>query len=327
MPFRIKVSLAVLLSLLTLLFVGPLITTVPPLENTVSAVSLADADSKFIDLGDLNVHYKTAGDPAADHVFILIHGFGSSLYTWHKLMPALAEQGYVLAFDRIAFGLTERPMRGDWTGESPYSDGAQREQLVELMTALGIDKAVLLGHSSGGALAAEFALEYPDKVEALVLFDPAVFRTGGAPAWSRFLLHTPQLNRIGPLIMRQFGGEPGQNFLKSAWYDPEKLSDDDRAAYQETLSVHDWDKALWELSKANQNTNLSKQLGAIEQPVLLISGEEDKVVPLDYTQRLADELGQAELETFSACGHIPQEECPDRVIPAVLAWLNTTLEP
>lgn len=325
MPFRIKISLAILLSLLTLVIVGPLITTVRPLENTVEAQSLADTDSQFIDLPGLKVHYKTAGDPAAKHTFILMHGFGSSLYSWHNLMPVLAEQGYVIAFDRIAFGLTERPLKGTWKGESPYSDKAQREQLLEFMDALGISKAVFVGHSSGAALAAEFALEHPEKVEALVLFDPAVFRTGGAPAWSRFLLNTPQMNRIGPLLMRQFGGEPGINFLKAAWNDPAKLTDADMAAYQKPLTINDWDKALWELSKANQNTNLAKSLAQLQQPVLVLAGEEDKVVPLEFSQRLADELGNAEFKTFANCGHVPQEECSEEVVPEVLSWLAKTL--
>ena len=325
MPFRIKISLAVLLSLLTLLIIGTLITTVRPLENTVDSESLADADSQFIDLRDLKVHYKTAGDPNSETSFILLHGFGSSLYTWHELMPVLAERAYVVAFDRIAFGLTERPLKEDWTGKSPYSQAAQREQLLELMNALGIDKAVLIGHSSGAALAAEFALERPEKVEALLLFDPAVYRTGGAPAWTKFLLNTPQMNRIGPLLMRQFGGEPGLNFLKAAWADPDKLTDADMAAYQRPLSIHDWDKALWELSKANQNSNLAKRLAELRPPVLILSGEEDKVVPLELSQRLAADLDTATLISFERCGHVPQEECPEERIPELLERLDKTL--
>lgn len=325
MPFRIRVSLAILLSLLSLLAIGPLITPVRPLQNTVSAESLADSDSQFLGLDTLKLHYKTAGSPGADVAFVLVHGFGSSLYTWHKLMPELATRGFVIAFDRPAFGLTERPLKGQWTGDSPYSQTAQLEQMRELMKALKLKQAVLVGHSSGGALITEFALRYPEQSLAMILLDPAIYITGGPPAWSRFLLQTPQMNRVGPLLMRQFAGEPGTNFLKAAWSKPEKLDDEALAAYQKPLSIDNWDKALWEFSKASQAPNFLKKLGEISIPALVLAGEDDSIVRPELSKRLADELANASFFSFSHCGHVPQEECPQDVMAAITPWLDKTL--
>jgi pimeloyl-ACP methyl ester carboxylesterase len=67
---------------------------------------------------------------------------------------------------------------------------------------LNIREAILIGHSAGGTVVMNVALRHPDRVAALVLVDPAIYTSGGAPGWIRPLLGTPQLRRIGPLIAR-----------------------------------------------------------------------------------------------------------------------------
>ena len=124
MPFRIRITLAVLFSFLGLLFIGPLIFPVVPLTDTVSGRELADDDSQFIEVNGLELHYKIYGDEANGPTFVLLHGFGSSLYTWHKVAPELAEFGRVIAFDRPASGLTERILRADWETNSLHQRGA-----------------------------------------------------------------------------------------------------------------------------------------------------------------------------------------------------------
>ena len=88
------------------------------------------------------MHTKTAGQ--GELPLVLLHGFGASTYTWREVWEPLAQDHPVVAFDRPAFGLTERPMPGDWAGRSPYSAEAQVDQTVALMDKLGIDQAVLV---------------------------------------------------------------------------------------------------------------------------------------------------------------------------------------
>ena len=97
MPFRIKVSLAALVFVLTLLLVGPLVVPIPPLSDTVPAAQLADPDSRFIKVDGLSVHYKTSSLTPPDDAptFVLLHGFGSSIYTWHKVMDTVRRFGAV----------------------------------------------------------------------------------------------------------------------------------------------------------------------------------------------------------------------------------------
>jgi pimeloyl-ACP methyl ester carboxylesterase len=132
--------------------VGPFLVPVRPLKGTVPPEQLADADSRFIDVNGVKMHYKTLG--SGEPALILLHGFAASTFNWRAVMAPLAELGTVVAYDRPSSGLTERPLPGDWTGESPYSPDAQVAQLVGLMDALGISQAVLIGNSAGGTVAA-----------------------------------------------------------------------------------------------------------------------------------------------------------------------------
>lgn len=110
-----RITLAVLAAILFAVLVGPFVIPVPPLKGTLPPQALADADSQFIEINGLSVHVKTRGQ--GQPVFVLLHGFGASLYSWHSVMEPLSQLGTVIAFDRPAFGLSERPLA--WKGNSP----------------------------------------------------------------------------------------------------------------------------------------------------------------------------------------------------------------
>ena len=117
-----RTALILVGALLALLIIGPFLIPVPPLEGTVPPQQLADPDSRFIEINGLAVHYKQLGQ--GQPTFILLHGFGASLFSWREVMAPLADMGTVVAFDRPAFGLTARPMPGEWESDSPYSAAA-----------------------------------------------------------------------------------------------------------------------------------------------------------------------------------------------------------
>lgn len=321
MPFRLKVSLAILLGILTLLFVGPLIVPIRPLPDTVPARDLADPDSQFIELDGIDFHYKRAGtDLAQPPAFVLLHGFGSGSYTWHSVIDELGLLGPAYAFDRPAFGLSERPLPGDWDGENPYSFEAQTEQTLRFMDVLGLEQAILVAHSAGASIALDLALQQPERISGLVLVGAAIYGSGSSAA-ARLFMRTPQLKRVGPLIMRQFAAQPGRDFLDSAWSDPDKIDDEVLEAYTKPLSVNDWDKALWEFTKANRPPELGEQLGSVSVPVLVITGANDAIVDPELSEQLANKLPNATFASFDSCGHLPQEECPEPFAAVVTDWV------
>ncbi|MBN2548001.1 MAG: alpha/beta hydrolase [Anaerolineales bacterium] len=298
-----------------LVLVGPFLVPIPPLEGIQLIEQLAEADSRFINIEDLQVHYKITG--RGNPPLVLLHGFGASLFSWREVMEPFGQEHRVVAFDRPAFGLTERPM--EWQGDNPYSPESQARLTIGLMDQLDIEKAILVGNSAGGSIAVLTALRYPERVQALILVDPAIY-TGGSPSWFAPIAKTPQMQRIGPLIARNILGR-GSTLINQAWHDPSKITAEVLEGYIKPTRVENWDRALWHLTTASQDLNLDQQLDQLKLPVLVITGDDDRIVPTEDSIRLAGELPNAELVVIPACGHVPHEECPQAFLEAVLDFL------
>jgi len=317
------VLLVVLGLLLAALLIVPLLIPVPALEDTVPPEQLADGDSRFISVGGLTVHYKEKGKEQGQEelALVLLHGFGASVFSWREVLSPLAELGRVVAFDRPAYGLTERPLPGEWEGENPYGADAQVALTVGLMDALDIERAILVGNSAGGTVAMRTALVHPQRVAALVLVDPAVYGGGGMPGWLRPFLDTPQMRRIGPLIARRIRSW-GLDFARSAWHDPTLITAEVWDGYLKPLGADNWDRALWESTRASQPSDLPERLDELRLPVLVITGDDDRIVPTEKSVRLAGELPDADLVVIPNCGHVPHEECPGPFLEAVVGFLR-----
>lgn len=318
----LKAGLIVLGVILILALVGPFLVPVPPLEGTLPPEALADEDSQFVEINGLKTHLKTMGQ--GEPVFILLHGFGASLYSWQAVMEPLSRFGAVIAFDRPAFGLTERPLA--WEGQNPYSREAQIASVIGLMDHFGVEKAILVGNSAGGTVAMQTALAHPDRVFALILVDPAVYSGGGTPSWLRPLLATPQMRRLGPLIARQIQ-QRGPELINLAWHNPDLITPETIELYRKPLQVANWDKALWEFTLASGPTGLEQRLSKLDMPVLVITGDDDRIVPTEQSIRLASELPNADLVVIPEAGHVPHEERPDKFIEAVEAFLSKLPQP
>jgi len=334
------------LALLFLLFVGlaaivPLLLPIPDLKGSQSAASIAAEDpgsGRFVDLGGLSIYVEERAPPVAADAqaeggrrppLLLLHGFFfTSTHTWKRVLDPLAVGGRVIAFDRPAFGLSARPLPalGDdefADGDDPYSPEAQVAQTLALMDTLGIDGAILIGSSTGGVLALRVALTRPDRVRALVLIAP-VLASGGAPGWLRALLDTPQLRRIGPLLTRSVRDRVDE-FIGDAWHDPSLVDGAIRDGYSRGLRVDDWDRGLWRHTLAYRSADeLLPRLGELQLPVLVITGDDDRVVDPAESERLVGALvrADAELVTIGECGHLPQEECPAQTLAAIEGFVD-----
>jgi pimeloyl-ACP methyl ester carboxylesterase len=318
----------VLVTVLAALVVVPLVWPVPELTDTVDPKTLADTDSRFIDIDGLSVHYKawswpqvgaTAEPTRVPEAFILLHGFGASSFSWQPVAGRLGESMPVVAFDRPAFGLTSRPL--SWAGRDPYSPEYQADLVVKLMDRLGIERAVLIGHSAGGQIAALTSARHPERVRALVLEDAAIF-AGGSPTWIAPLLRTPQMMRIGPLLSRQLAGQPGTDFIRSAWHDPSKITASTFEGYRKPLRSKDWDRALWLLTVAPRPSDVPGIVATIRVPTLVLTGDDDRIVPPADSARVAALVAGARLVTVRDCGHLPHEERPDEFMAAVSDFLD-----
>lgn len=324
MKKSIQIILILLGILLLALLIGPFLVPVRPLEGLQPPAALAQENSEFLTLpypgtDGIDIHYRRGGE--GEPAFVLLHGFASSLFTWDEVFDDFAARGQTLAYDRPPFGLSERLVKGDWAGPNPYAPDAAIEQLAALMDNQDMDRAVLVGNSAGGTVALRMALAHPERVSGLILVSPAVYAGGGAPGFIQPLLSTPQLQRLGPLVSRTFLSL-GDSLESQAYHDPGRITDEQRAKARLGLQVANWDEALWAFTTASQASDLAERLNEITVPVLVVTGDDDRIVPTEQSIRLAGELPNAELVVIPACGHVAQEECEAEFMAAVAEWLN-----
>ena len=232
-----------------MMLVGPFLIPVPRLKGTFPRRELADDDSEFIDVNNLEIHVKKMGH--GEPVFLLLHGFAASLYSWSAVMKPLGELGTVIAFDRPGFGLSGHPLT--WQGRNPYSPEAQVELVTGLLDHYGVRQAVLVGSSAGGMVSLQMALAHPERVSALVLVDPAVYHAGGAPGWLQPMLASPQMRRLGPLVTRQMLSH-GRDLIKLAWHDPNRLTPEMVEYYLKPFKVDNWDQSIMGIHSRQPST-------------------------------------------------------------------------
>lgn len=326
----IKTILIVLASILglfiLLVVVGPFLIPIQPLEGLVSAQEAASENSQFVTIpfegtDGIAIHYieEASASLEAETTFVLIHGSVYNAFTWNEVMDFFGEQGRAIAYDQIPYGLSEKLVVGDWDDTNPYSSDAAVEQLFLFLDALEVDKVVLVGNSYGSVLAMQAALARPERVEALVLADAAVYVQEEMPA---FVMKLPQVQRMGPLAARQIGGS--EAFVRQTYLDPDQITDERMNLTLIHTEVEDWDVALWEYLRVwgTDGPDIAAQISEIQQPVLVLTGDSDAVVPVEDSQRLDIELPNSELVILPSCGHVPQEECPAAFEEAVGAWLS-----
>jgi pimeloyl-ACP methyl ester carboxylesterase len=320
------------LLIVILLIVGPFLIPVTPIEGLASPTQSASNESKFITIpfegtDGIDIHYLESGSILDDqpYTFVLLHGSNFNAFTWNAVIDFFGEYGYVVAYDQIPYGLSEKLVAGDWTADNPYSSAAAIEHLFSFLDALGINNVVLVGNSYGATLAVQATLANPDRITGLILVDAAVYVQEEMPPW---LLNSPQMQHIGPIFARQLG--QSEAFINQTYFDPKKISQERMRLTTIQTEVDNWDFAYWEyLSVWGTNTpDYVSRLPEIQQPTLIISGDNDRVVPITDSERLDNELPNSELIVLENCGHVPQEECPTKFKDAIrtgLVWISEVM--
>lgn len=262
--------------------------------------------SQFTELADHEVHFVTAGDPISDRLVILLHGFGASAFSWKYVLDEI-DDSFVIAYDRAAFGFTERPATFD---QNPYGVESQLEVIDGFIDLFGENKEVyLLGHSAGGSMAMAYAIENSERLTGLILEAPAIYSSGGGPSWLNWVFSIPQLDHLGPLLVSSIATS-GLDLLYESYEDQSLVTDEILAGYTKPLEVIGWEKAFWEFNKATRPTGLQELIPAITLPVLVITGDNDTVVATEDSILLASELPNADLAIIENTGHLPNEEKP-----------------
>ena len=252
------------------------------------------AAAQFMQIEDTRIRYDVRGEGPT---VVMLHGFASSLDVWRRLTTELETEYQVVRLDMKGFGWTDRP-------EGDYSPQAQAELVWGLLEKLNIDDFSLVAHSWGSSVALQMALEKPERIKRIALYDAWVYEEQ-LPAffvWSR----SPG---FGETMFRLWYKERAEDRLAMAFYDPEKWVDQSFIeSVDSTLDRPATVTAALAAVRAQRYEEIQNRYGEIQLPVLLIWGEQDQVAPLWVAHRLASELPYSQLETYGSCGHFPMIE-------------------
>lgn len=264
----------------------------------------------LVDMGGFRLHIRDTGLKSAPTI-ILLHGFGSSLQTWDLWAGPLERAHRVVRLDLPGAGLSDPDPTGD------YTDARTHALILKLMDKLDIKQAVFVGNSLGGRIAWTFTAKHPERVSKLVLIAPDGFASPGFAYGQK--AEVPALLSIMSYVLPKALYRPN---IEAAYADPKRLTDAvfDRY-YDLTLAPGSRDALL---ARMQQTVLVDPRpiLPKITQPVLLLWGKKDALIPVANAQDYLKALSNARLTTFDTLGHVPHEEDAGASLVPLLAFLR-----
>ena len=310
---------------LALILVVPFLIPVQT-SGTATYKEVAGEGATFASAQGIDIYYEKTDfvcqegkDCSNPPVIFLMHGFGANTFSFRELTEPLSQLGDVIAYDRPGFGLSERPT--SWEGENPYGSIGQDLILDQLITEFASGRDVILvGHSAGGTLAAQYVVDNKDAIQGLILISPAILSNGGSPSWLNWVFSIPQLDHLGPLLVSSIASS-GMDLLNESWYNKDLITEEVKAGYREPLSVIGWEEGFWEFNRAPRAFDVKDRLDEITVPTLLITGDTDTVVATANTEALANMIKDSVLFVIPQSGHLAQEETPADTMKAIqVVW-------
>jgi len=264
--------------------------------------------ARYVLIDATRIRYIDAGHGAP---VVFLHGLGASMYAWRKNLAVVAAAGFrVIAFDNRGFGLSDKP-------PAPYDNAAYARLAIALMDSLRLTDAVLVGHSMGGAIAAEVAIEYPQRVRGLVLVGSA-----GLGAREPLLFRMARWPVLGRVAFAFRGRGFTARLLKSTYFDPRKVTEADVDQYYAPVAQPAYGRALLGVLGQFRFDALEARLDRIATPTVVLWGEEDRWVPLGLGRALAAGITRSAFVSVPRAGHSVQEEAPDEVNHLVIRFLK-----
>src|SRR6478752_546793 len=257
-------------------------------------------------------------------VLLLLHGLGCDRHTWDPVWNRLARRYTLLAPDLLGHGESDKP-RGD------YSPGGYANGMRDLLTVLGIDKVTVLGHSFGGAVAMQFAYQFPERTERLALVDPgglgnevsALIRSLGLPGYDLVLraLTAPVVRQVNVTALKMLSrtGVPELRDLGEVAAILDSLKDPGKryAVHKLVTGVIDW---------RGQNVTMRDRAYLTEaMPLWIVWGADDHVLPASHAETAREIAPRAQVTVLKDAGHFPHRDHPDAFVDLLTGFMDSTV--
>jgi len=267
-------------------------------------------ESRYATIDGVKVRYVRAGSGPP---LVLLHGFGSAIYTWSEVFQPLAREHDVVAIDLPGFGASDQP--------ADLSFELYPRVVVGLMDELGLTRASLVGSSMGGAAALLVAARHPERVDKLVLIDSAGFNLDPAdrPLVVR-LVGSSVAPLLGRLPIRRILTRAA---LRQVFFDPAMITAEREEEYVAPMLRPGAATAIRSLmaSRGGDKAAMAATLSRVNAPTLVLWGADDRWIPAAQADLFVAALPGSRKKLLAACGHLPQEERPAETIEAIRSFL------
>jgi pimeloyl-ACP methyl ester carboxylesterase len=270
------------------------------------------------------VHYRDEGDESKP-VIVLVHGSNASLHTWEPWVEIMKSDYRVISMDLPAHGLTGA------TPDKDYSSQAQVNTVQAIVSHLDVDSFVLGGNSMGGGVTWRYTLQYPEKVQAMLLVD-----SSGLPQFRRRPVADDGESKDSPLIftlMSKAWFRAAARYLdpyfltvqglKSAYNNSPVVTDELIDRYYE-LAIREGSReaTISRFSGFGSRSSEPVDVTYLNMPALIMWGAEDALIPVSVADQFATALENTTLVVYDDVGHAPMEEIAERSAADVVSFLE-----
>ena len=277
-------------------------------------VKYAKSPSSFISIDGMDVHYRDEGNLDDTVPIVLIHGTGSSLHTFNDWSAVLKNEYRVVRMDLPAFGLT-----GPFPNRN-YSIENYVDFVEHFLSSKGIKRCILGGNSLGGQIAWRFTVKNPEMVDKLILINAAGYPMESKSVPVAFTLaRTPILNKLLTFITPR---AMVQASVENVYADKTKITESLVERYFELTLREGNRQALVDRMTLGMDTSKIHLIKNIQQPTLVLWGEQDLLIPTNIAHRFHDDLPNDSLVILKNVGHVPMEESPHESLATLLAFLK-----
>jgi pimeloyl-ACP methyl ester carboxylesterase len=276
-------------------------------------------DGRFIEVAGNKIFVMDTNSHPGPFVFIL-HGFPSSSFDWHLVVPELAKKQRVITFDFLGFGLSDKP-------DQAYSLFEQADIAQAVAADCGIDRCVLVSHDMGDTVAAELLMrqaegKLPFTIDRSILTNGSIFiDLVQLSVGQQFLLALPDERLPEPLGLD--GMRPG---LRDTFSDANPPADAELDAMVELIRHNGGDQLLGRTvryieERRKHQARWTEGLASFGGPMTALWGEKDPIAVIAMMDRLAEVRPTTEIIRWPDVSHWPSIEVPDRVSAAILERL------